>query len=481
MKILILGDDFQTPHGVVNYTYPLASRFVQSGLEVHYFYSGSVFLAYDLLFLPRLKRSRQRGIHFYKIINSPIYAQFPGSPEADLHNSTIEKMLSAVLDRVKPDIVYIDSLLGLPSRCLAITGARNIPTVFTHHVYRLFCQYGVFHDHEGNFCGGPLDHQHCALCFKLVNPDKHILTAKLNSNAAMSVLLNRFMFPPYRFFRNRILSRRVDQRNDRLNQKEISGLRAESPDLRARLEARLKKNTEFLNRYVDVHLCVSSDVKRNLIRFGIEPEKLRVQHIGSLAAERSRPKQHPLNPNEIVIGNIGGVHPYKGTHVLIHALKLLRDRTNWKVLLHGRALDTYQRELNGIFDDSRIRYTGPYRFEDIDSIIDGLDITVLPSICNDTAPQTIFESFSGSVPILASNIGGFPDFIRDGVNGLLFEPGNPRDLSIKIDKMLKTPQRIEEMIKNISPQKTLQENVDELLVLFEELMRNKGKPCQDLV
>ena len=113
-RLLLIGDDFRMPHGVVNYTIPLARGLAKAGLEVHYFYSGSYFHAYDLRILPRLQRFRQDGIFFYRIVNSPIYAQVPGSPEADLASPAIERMLDSVLHRIRPEVAYVLSeKLGL--------------------------------------------------------------------------------------------------------------------------------------------------------------------------------------------------------------------------------------------------------------------------------------------------------------------------------------------------------------------------------
>jgi len=549
-RLLLIGDDFRMPHGVVNYTLPLARGLRQAGLEVHYFYSGSYFHAYDLRILPRLDRFQQDGIFFYRIVNSPIYAQVPGSPEADLASPPIERMLATVLDKVRPDIAYVDSLLGLPSRCLAVIAVRGVPIVLTHHVYRFFCQHGVFFDRDRLFCNGPGDPERCARCYRQDDAKKYILTAQLRSSPLLSRFLDRVGFPVVRAVRGRLglrtgpgrqeeeptealpdgdlrspgnegrcrpIGSAAEDPTDRLplgnvispknedrrapentsigartgrqarpagtgsplqEQAGIAGQTVRTsetsqgpgtPGLSERLQARFRRNVDLLNRQVAVNICVSEDVRRNLVRFGVRPETLLVQHIGSAATERFRPRKHPLDPDQVVIGNIGGLGPYKGSHVLVQALGLLRDRKNWTAFLFGKSNEGYRQELEGIFLDPRIRYTGPYRFEEIDSLVDRIDLTVLPSVCNDTAPQTIFESFAGRVPIVASHIGGFPDFIRPGENGFLFEPGNSADLAEKLDIILREPRIIEEMSARITRPKTLTENIGELLDLFERL------------
>jgi glycosyltransferase involved in cell wall biosynthesis len=57
---------------------------------------------------------------------------------------------------------------------------------------------------------------------------------------------------------------------------------------------------------------------------------------------------------------------------------------------------------------------------------------VVPSICYENFPRTIVESFACGLPVIASRIGALADIVRDGETGLLFEPGNPRDLADKM-------------------------------------------------
>ena len=57
---------------------------------------------------------------------------------------------------------------------------------------------------------------------------------------------------------------------------------------------------------------------------------------------------------------------------------------------------------------------------------------VVPSICFENFPRTIAEAFACGLPVIASRIGALADIVTDGETGLLFEPGNPRDLADKL-------------------------------------------------
>jgi glycosyltransferase involved in cell wall biosynthesis len=124
-----------------------------------------------------------------------------------------------------------------------------------------------------------------------------------------------------------------------------------------------------------------------------------------------------------------------------------------------------------------IKFLGRYELENLPEILEQIDIIVLPSICSDTAPQTIFESYSAGIPIIASNLGGFPDFIEDGVNGYLFRPGDSQDLAHKLDHLLDNPLKIKSFAENIPRLKTITENTLELLSLYENYMKGYRFGC----
>lgn len=62
--------------------------------------------------------------------------------------------------------------------------------------------------------------------------------------------------------------------------------------------------------------------------------------------------------------------------------------------------------------------------------------TLLPSIWHENSPRSIIESFALGKPVVASNIGGIPELVRDKINGLLFKPGDVKDLRNKISYLI---------------------------------------------
>jgi len=67
------------------------------------------------------------------------------------------------------------------------------------------------------------------------------------------------------------------------------------------------------------------------------------------------------------------------------------------------------------------------------------DICLVPTIAQDGLSITSVEAMASGIPVVASRIGGVPYTVADGVNGLLFEPGDPADLARQIARLLDDP------------------------------------------
>jgi glycosyltransferase involved in cell wall biosynthesis len=73
---------------------------------------------------------------------------------------------------------------------------------------------------------------------------------------------------------------------------------------------------------------------------------------------------------------------------------------------------------------------------ELEAAIRGAALIVVPSEWNENGPISILEAMAHGKPIVASRIGGIPEFVREGKTGLLFDPGNVDQLSDKITTLL---------------------------------------------
>jgi glycosyltransferase involved in cell wall biosynthesis len=137
-----------------------------------------------------------------------------------------------------------------------------------------------------------------------------------------------------------------------------------------------------------------------------------------------------IDRNYINFGFIGTLAPNKGVEVLLKAYHKIK-KPNYRLFVAGSGKEDYEEYLKSKYKDDSIIFMGRVDPKDF---FKKVDVTIVPSIWYENFPGVIIESFAFGVPVIGSNIGGIPEMIIEGVNGMLFNPYNENEL---IDKMLR--------------------------------------------
>jgi len=115
---------------------------------------------------------------------------------------------------------------------------------------------------------------------------------------------------------------------------------------------------------------------------------------------------------------------------------------------------------------------------ELDAAIRGAALIVVPSEWHENSPISILEAMAYGKPIVASNIGGIPELVREGKTGLLFAPGNVGQLSNKITMLLGNRALREAFGRNareiVEVEHSLKAHGSALLSLYETLARSVG-------
>lgn len=85
--------------------------------------------------------------------------------------------------------------------------------------------------------------------------------------------------------------------------------------------------------------------------------------------------------------------------------------------------------------DGRVTFLGNKRHEEIVAYYSAADFSVLPSLMEATSISGL-EAMAAGLPLVGTAVGGIPELIRPGENGLLCRPADPRDLAEKISLLL---------------------------------------------
>jgi hypothetical protein len=103
-----------------------------------------------------------------------------------------------------------------------------------------------------------------------------------------------------------------------------------------------------------------------------------------------------------------------------------------------------------------------------------MDVLVFPSVWEETSGIAIREALLSGAPVIASRIGAIPETVRDGVNGLLFEPGQAADLARAIRRLLDEPRLVRQLQAGIETFRTLADDVRDTRVLYDRLIMHRA-------
>ncbi len=144
--------------------------------------------------------------------------------------------------------------------------------------------------------------------------------------------------------------------------------------------------------------------------------------------------------DDILVGVVSRLEaPRKGHHVLLQALvQVVHEHPRLHCVFIGDGLgrprlEAQAREL-GL--EARVTFAGTQR--DIPVWLRALDIFVLPSL-HEGFPMAIIEAMAAGRPIIATRVGGVPELIEDGREGLLVEAGQASALGQAVDRLVRDP------------------------------------------
>ena len=188
-----------------------------------------------------------------------------------------------------------------------------------------------------------------------------------------------------------------------------------------------------------------------------------------------------LDQKRKTIGIFGRVLPMKGHHILIDSLYLLKQEgVDFNLLVVGSCDDKkYLNVLQNKINKYALRNIFILGFKgDIENYISLSDILVSPSTIHESFGRTLVEGMSLGKPVVASNVGAHTEIIENGVNGLIVEPDDPRDLAEKIKMITNSKELLESLRKNAHEKFiscfSMEGMMTTLMSIYEKAIQNKN-------
>lgn len=158
--------------------------------------------------------------------------------------------------------------------------------------------------------------------------------------------------------------------------------------------------------------------------------------------------------NKIRILFIGFIRPEKGVEYLIEAVCKLRTERDWELVIVGPRdrFAGYADKLDQLIDRhgirERVHWTGYVAYgPEMFVCLREADIFVFPSLSEGT-PRVLVEARANSLPVISTNVGGIPDSVSHGYDGVLVPPKDPDALAHAIDQLISDNELRQSLIRN---------------------------------
>lgn len=133
----------------------------------------------------------------------------------------------------------------------------------------------------------------------------------------------------------------------------------------------------------------------------------------------------------------GTIIPRKGYGNLIKAFSLIAEKhSNWKVVFAGNGeIENAKRIATDCGVLQQIRFIGWVKGEKKEEVFQKASIYCLASD-GEGFPMGVLDAWAYGIPCVVTPVGGIPDIVKDGVNGLIYPVGDIKELASKLDLLI---------------------------------------------
>ena len=362
-----------------------------------------------------------------------------------------------VLKDEQPDVVHFHELA--PGRGFNIFHVQavhqlQVPVVLTFHLSGYTCFKGSLMYKDVTKCDGQIKIRRCTECVyqskKITGIKGQVLTAtamSLFKTGINTTVLNNSIATAFGF-----------------------------PFVISKIKNDLLRLTDITEKII----VLANWYKVILEKNGVAPEKLVYVKQGLTNGRPQVLNNAPVSlPLKVVF--IGRISPLKGLHLLIDAISTLPDE---KISLHiygQQTGDGYAAECTLKSGSKKnIHWMGAIAPADVIATLSRYHLLCLPSTFSEMSPLVIPEAFAAGLPVLASDVYGNAEQIKEGVNGWLFRFNDSADLADKLKRLAADKGMVQKARLNLPPANMFKNLADIHVELYNEIAANQRRIVKPL-
>lgn len=382
-----------------------------------------------------------KNVKVYELINPLPVPILNGICDPKLFTKVCDKsVFKNFLKNMKIDIVHIHTFMGLYKEFLEVCKELDIKLVFTSHDYFGLCSKVNFIDNQGILCEN-LDFEKCARCNASGDSIKKI---KILQSQTYRYIKDKGMIDKFKKYikKNKHLSR---------ENTECINIRNKENEY-----AKLSKYYYSMFQHIDkIHF--NSEVSKSVYNYHINIDGVVVPITHGSILDNRKYKKYKENLN---FGYLGPITEAKGFYLLKKVCDELYNAHKDNFKLHIFA------NYNG--EEEYIEKHTPYKYHELEKVMESIDILIVPSLWNETFGFTTLEALSYGVPVIVSKYVGAKDILENGKSGLVYEDSKElKDMleNIIINKKTKLP-KMNKYIMDSVKVKEISEHVKEIEALY---------------
>lgn len=193
----------------------------------------------------------------------------------------------------------------------------------------------------------------------------------------------------------------------------------------------------------DLYLVLSDSWKQYFESIGVKSNIIKVLNNTITPPVTKRVKRSTDILNLLYLGVIG---QRKGIYDILNALKDNKEMFEGKVVLRiggNQEEEKLQACINEYGLQEMVKFEGFVSGEKKIECLNWADVYILPSF-NEGLPIGILEAMSYRHPIISTPVGGIPEVVKDGVNGIMVNPGNVQEIAKAISAFVGDKKLVEE-------------------------------------
>lgn len=357
-----------------------------------------------------------------------------------------------LISQFKPDLVHVMHAQNLSAEVIVRAKKRGLRVIFSPTDFWFICPIVQLKRTDGSICEGPgPEAQHCISCYtpELI-PSAEQFVEAVHNRLPVTRLLGKSVTASLGYGS---YIKKKQSLAEAATRKRPGVLREVGNSVDA-----ITVPTEIMKT-----LFIQNGFNENLIEkvpFGIDTSSL-------------EGFQNKVASDTLRIAFIGTIYEHKGLDILLKAIQLLPDDADMVLKVYGNTeqFPDYASEVLELADaspahKSKIHFLGTFANDKLGEVLTEVDVLVVPSRWYENTPLVIQSALATKTPLIATDLGGMSELVKEGVNGMLFKLNDEKDLAGKLEVILRDREKLETFRENIGPQRQVKDMVDDLEMLY---------------